>query len=171
MDTTSGTAYEGTLPAGNNLVTFGSPYSGLSVLGGTLVESGANYAVVKMTAAGSVTITGKQYIDSTSVYSVNATELPANAKPNVVDVDTNATLVNAGNAEEIAQRVYDWHQNRYQDDGDIILTDQRAGQVWRMNSLNNRDIMGRFTRLEIDLLAETANVCIVGKSAEREGSI
>lgn len=163
----SSTAYEGTLPAGENLVTFDNPYSGLSVSGGTLKSSGANYAVVSMSAAGTVVITGKQYNDSTTVYSVNATELPANAKPNVIAVDEAATLVNANNALEIAQRIYAYNQNRYQDEGDIILGNQHVGEVWRMNSLNNRDIVGRVSRLEIDLVTETASVTTAGVSAER----
>lgn len=165
---TSQNAFQGTLPAGTNLVTFGEPYSGLSVTGGTLVSSGANYAVVQMAAAGAVTITGKRYEDSTSVYSVNAKELPANAKPNVVTVDEAATLINAANAQEIAQRVYDYNQNRYQDEGDFILGDQMVGEVWRMNSLNNRDIVGSLGRLEIDLITGIANTTIVGKAADRE---
>jgi hypothetical protein len=148
-------------------VTFDNPYSGLSVSGGTLKSSGANYAVVSMSAAGAVVITGKQYADSTTVYSVNATELPANAKPNVIAVDEAATLVNAGNALEIALRIYAYNQNRYQDEGDIILGNQHVGEVWRMNSLNNRDIVGRVSRLEIDLVTETASVTTAGVSAER----
>lgn len=163
----SSTAYEGTLPAGENLVTFDNPYSGLSVSGGTLKSSGANYAVVTMSAAGAVVITGKQYNDSTTVYTVNATELPANAKPNVIAVDEAATLVNANNALEIAQRIYAYNQNRYQDEGDIILGNQHVGEVWRMNSLNNRDIVGRVSRLEIDLVTETASITMAGVSAER----
>lgn len=170
VDATSSVAYEGTLPVGDNLVTFSSPYTGISVSGGTMIKSGANYAVVRMTAVGTVKISGKRYIDSTSVYAVNAPELPANTKPSILDVTEDATLINADNALEIAQRVYDWHQNRYQDEGDIVLGDQRAGYPWRMNSLNGRDILGRFTRLEIDLVSETANVCLIGKSAEREGN-
>lgn len=161
------TVYEGTLPAGENLVTFGEPYSGLSITGGTLKASGANYAVVTMSAAGAVTITGNQYVDSTTVYSVNATELPANAKPNIITVDESATLVNSANAVEIAQRIYDYNQNRYKNEGDIILGNQHVGEVWRTNSLNNRDILGRLSRLEIDLVTEIANATTSGVSAER----
>lgn len=166
----STTAYEGTLPAGENLVTFGQPYSGLSVTGGTLKTSGANYAVITMSAAGTVKITGKAYVDSTTVYSVVASELPANAKPNVIAVDESATLINASNALEIAQKIYAYNQNRYQDEGDIILGNQHVGEVWRMNSLNNRDIVGSVKRLEIDLITEIANVTTAGVSAERVAS-
>ena len=148
-------------------MTFDNPYSGLSVSGGTLKASGANYAVVSMSAADAVVITGKQYNDSTTVYTVNATELPANAKPNVIAVDESATLVNANNALEIAQRIYTYNQNRYQDEGDIILGKQHVGEVWRMNSLNSRDIVGRVSRLEIDLVTETASITMAGVSAER----
>lgn len=161
------TVYEGELPAGDNVVTFSAPYSNIAVTGGTLIEAGANYAIVNMAAAGAVLITGNQYIDNTTIYTVKAANLPANAKPNEISVDTAATLINANNALEIAQRVYDFNQNRYQDDGDIILTKQRVGEVWRMNSINNRDIVGRLSRLEIDLITELANITMSGVSAER----
>lgn len=163
----SSTAYEGILPVGDNVVTFSAPYSNISVSGGTLVESGANHAVVNMTAAGTAKITGKQYVDSTTLYSIKATGLPANAKPNEISVDTSATLINADNALEVAQRVFEYNQNRYQDEGDIILTSHRAGEMWRMNTINNRDIVGRLSRMEIDLIAEIANITLAGVSDER----
>lgn len=168
VDAETATAFEGTLPAGTNLVTFNNPYSGITVSGGTLVESGANYAVISMAAAGAVMVTGKQYIDSTSIYTVTAAELPANSKPNIVTVDASATLINPDNAVEVARRIYDYNQNRYQDEGDIILGVHHVGEVWNMNSLNNRDIRGRLNRMEIDLITEIANVNLTGISVARE---
>lgn len=165
VGTESSVAYEGILQAGENLVTFGNPYSGLTVTGGTLVESGANYAVVNMAAAGTAKVTGKPYVDSKSVYSVFAPNLPANAKPNVLTVD--APLINPDNAQEIAQRIYDYSQNRYQDEGEIILGEQKTGEIWSMNSLNERNIQGYIKRLEIDLVTELANISMIGKSVAR----
>lgn len=167
VDENVSTAYEGMLLKGDNLVTFNSPYKELTVSGGTLKTNGANYAIVNMAEAGKAVISGKPYVDNTTVYSINASELPANAKPNIIEIGANATLVNSDNALEIAQRVYAYNQNRYQDDGEIVLGNQRVGEITRLNSLNNRDIVGNLTRLEIDLITETANITMAGVSEER----
>lgn len=164
----STTAFEGVLPGGTHVVTFSEPHTGLSASGATIISSGENYAVVSVMNAGNVVITGNRYEDSTGIVGVYAAELPANAKPNVITVDARATLVNADNAEAIAQRLYEYYQNRYEDEGEIILAGQRTGHLWRMNSLNNRDLLGSLNSLEIDLITEIATVKLTGVSAERE---
>lgn len=162
------TAFEGALPVGKHVVTFSEPHASLSASGATIASSGENYAVVNVTTAGTVTITGKRYEDSTGIVGVYATDLPANAKPSIISVDAEATLVNADNAQSIAQRLYDYYQNRYTDEGEIILAGQQAGQIWRMNSLNNRDLLGSLDSLEIDLMTEIASVKLTGVSVARE---
>lgn len=162
------TAFEGVLPVGQHVVTFSAPHTELSASGANIVSSGENFAVVTVATDGEVVITGKQYEDSTGIVGVYATDLPANAKPNIVSVDSNATLVNANNAHSIAQRLYNYYQNRYTDEGEIILSGQQAGQVWRMNSLNNRDLVGSLDSIEIDLMTEIATVKLTGLSTERE---
>ena len=161
-------AYEETLQPGTYTITFGSPYSGITASGATILSSGANYAVISVTAAGKVTISGYQYEDSTSVVGVYAAELPANAKPNVISCDSGATLVSASNAAAIAQRLYNYYQNRYEDEGDMILGNQKVGEVWRMNSLNDRDLQGAIERLDIDMLTEIAKVKLTGSAKARE---
>lgn len=164
-DTSS--AFEGTLSVGTHTITFSSPYTNLSVTGGTLQESGVNYAVVNVTTAGEVKISGKQYVDNTSVVGVYVAELPANAKPNVISCDESATLVSLSNASEIAQRLYDYYQNRYEDEGEIILGTQKVGEKWKMNSLNSMDLDGSIVSLDIDMVTEIANAKLIGSPSTR----
>lgn len=161
-------AFEGTLSAGTHLVTFSEPYSSISVSGAIITESGANYARVTVQTKGTVVITGKRYDDSTGIVGIYASELPANAKPNILSVDSGATLINADNAPEIASRLYDYYQNRYFDEGEIMPGKQKVGHVWKMNSLNGRDLEGYVNSLEIDLVTETAAIKLTGKPAERK---
>ena len=50
-----------------------------------------------------------------------------------------------------------------------VITDwMYTEMVWRMNSLNNRDLLGSLNSLEIDLITEIATVKLTGVSAERE---
>ena len=167
LSTETSNVYEDTLPVGTHTLTFGSPYANLSITGATILASGANYANVQVTTAGKVTITGLQYEDNTSVVGVYASELPANAKPNVVSCDSGATLVSTSNASEIAQRLYSFYQNRYEDEGEIILENQKVGEIWRANSLNNRDLVGTIQSLDIDLITEIASMKLCGSAAER----
>lgn len=51
---------------------------------------------------------------------------------------------------------------------DVAIDGHEAGQVWRMNSLNNRDLLGSINSLEIDLVTETASVKLTGVSVARE---
>ena len=149
-------------------MTFSEPYSSISVSGAIITESGANYARVTVQTKGTVVITGKRYDDSTGIVGIYASELPANAKPNILSVDSGATLINADNAPEIASRLYDYYQNRYFDEGEIMPGKQKVGHVWKMNSLNGRDLEGYVNSLEIDLVTETAAIKLTGKPAERK---
>lgn len=164
-DTSS--AYEDTLPVGTHTVTFSAPYANLTATGASIITSGANYAIITVPKSGTVTITGKEYEDSTSIVGVYASELPANAKPNVITCDSNATLVSASNGVEIAQRLYDFYQMRYEDSGEFILGNQKAGQTWRMNSLNNRDLVGVIQSLDINLITGVAEMKITGEATAR----
>lgn len=168
LKTDTSTAYEGNLTVGTHTLTFSEPYAQLSASGATIVSSGANYATVTVTTAGKVTLTGKAYEDSTSIIGVYASELPANAKPNVITCDDSATLVDTAKAAEIAQRLYNFYQMRYEDTGELILGNQKAGQTWRMNSLNNRDLVGVVQSLDINLITGVADMKITGTAAARE---
>lgn len=161
-------AYEDTLTAGTHTITFGSPFAQLTANGATIIASGANYAIISVPSTGTVTITGKEYEDNTSVVGVYASELPANAKPNVILCDENATLVSSANALDIAQRLYSFYQKRYEDEGDMILGTQKVGETWRMNSLNNRDIVGTIQSLDINLITGVASAKITGEATARE---
>lgn len=161
-------AYEDTLTAGTHTITFGSPFAQLTANGATIIASGANYAIISVPSTGAVTITGKEYEDNTSVVGVYASELPANAKPNVILCDENATLVSSANALDIAQRLYSFYQKRYEDEGDMILGTQKVGETWRMNSLNNRDIVGTIQSLDINLITGVASAKITGEATARE---
>ena len=167
IGTSNTTVYEDTLGVGTHTVTFGSPYANLSVSGATIVSSGANHAVLNVTAQGTVTVTGYAYEDSTSVVGIYASELPANAKANVVQADSSATLVNQDNAQEIAVRLYKYYQNRYEDEGDIILGSHKVSERWRVNSLNGRDLVGRIESLDINLLTGIATMKMTGLASAR----
>lgn len=160
-------AYEGTLTSGVHTLTFDAPYTALTVTGATLLDTGANYATISVSGAKSVTLEGYKYEDSTGIVGAYLEELPANTKPNVVAVDEAATLIDDTNAKDLAVRLLERYQNRYTDEGEIVLGAQHTGETWTLNSQNGRDLFGTVDSLDIDLVTELAEIKITGKSVER----
>ena len=86
---------------------------------GASVETAAITTAVEVTAhtytQGSgddtVTVNGVSYAHTTSVVRIENPKVQPSDRPNVVQI-TDATLVNAGNAAEVAQRVFDYYDQR-----------------------------------------------------------
>lgn len=134
---------------GTYTIQFSSPAASLAVSGASLLESGVNYARVKVTAAGTVTITGTTYEDTTSLAgSVYAESLPANAVRNVRTVE-DCTLY--ADAQALAQRVYDWYQRRVTDVGQVILDGEQAGDWVALANRNGKILVGSAEQIDIDL--------------------
>ncbi|HWQ76860.1 MAG TPA: hypothetical protein VN441_16255 [Syntrophomonas sp.] len=147
-------------------ITFDSPMHSLAVTGATITESGANYAKITVATAGTVVLTGKTYNDAMQLFSTYRAELPAGEKTNVLKIEE-ATLVSNSNAQGVADRVYEYYQNRYQGEGPIVLDDEEPGQMKVMDSLNSRQVEGIIEALDIDLAGGfRANARIVGKAVE-----
>ena len=152
------------MTAGIHEITFGEPMHSLTVTGATIVQSNANYARINVASPGTVLLKGRAYNDVKTMYAASAPELPANEKANVLRIE-DATLVGPGNAQAVAQRVYDYYQMRYQDTGDLILSGEQVGQRIVMDSMNGRQIEGLIESLDIDLTGGfLATAKVVGKA-------
>lgn len=146
---TAGELFKETRQPGDYLIQFSSPSAELSATGATITESGVNYARITVSSAGEVVISGKTYEDTQSLAgSVYMENLPANAKPNIKTV-TNCTL--DSNAQSLAQRVYDYYQNRITDDGDIILATEKAGDYVSLQNADGKALVGTIEQISIDL--------------------
>lgn len=138
------------LGVGQQTITFHSPVSVTSITGGTLVTNHPNYCVVNVTTAGEVKLSGYEYKDATSVYTVKASSLPAGAKSGVKSVDS-ATLVDPSKAPAVAQRLYDYYQNRYTDEGQTLPGNERAAERATLSTLGGKTIAGNIQRVVTDL--------------------
>ena len=83
--TDSSEFYNGSLVAGTYEISFSQPIHDLSVTGATITESGANYAILEVTEAGTVVLSGQTYIDMTRVITIGSTGLSSSVKPNVLE--------------------------------------------------------------------------------------
>lgn len=111
--------------SGRAEIIFSDPHHSLSITGGEIIESNANYAIVAGTGA-VVVLTGKKYNHMTSSMLRENPNIAFNK--NIKEV-SDATLVHAGNAQEILNRVYEYYQRAENVVGDVLLADKVLGQV------------------------------------------
>jgi hypothetical protein len=142
--------YNGALNAGSYTITFDAPMHDLSVTGAAIAASGVNYAVLNVTTAGTVTLTGLTYTDTAQVKGIYTSGLDASVKPNVLKV-TDATLVNANNVTSVAQRIYDYYQQRYLQKVKLFAPLAQPGDVALIDTLYNQQIRGVIEKMSADL--------------------
>jgi hypothetical protein len=95
-------------------------------------------------------LTGQKYIDTTRVIGVYVGSLPAGGKENILKV-TDATLISGDNAEDIAQRVYDYYQRRIEQNVNLILGTEQVGQTVEVETLYSETRAGAIESLETTL--------------------
>lgn len=155
----------GFLPVGVHEITWQQPIHTLSISGATLAEHGVNYAKVNVVTEGTVVVKGKPYHDNAVVCGAYLPELPPGAKANIRRAD-GATMVSAKSAPDVAKRLYDYYQLRYQDSGSILLSSDQVGQRVMLESMDGQRIDGIVESLEIDLTGGyLAKTKITGKVA------
>ena len=143
------TALDASLSAGTYEITFDRPLHTLSASGATITTSSANYARLHVAAPGAVTLTGKEYADTLRVHTINDPTVTGSIKP-VLRV-TNATLVHPGNVAAVAQRVYDYHQQRHLQKMRLYAPEVEVGQVVTIDTLYGQQIRALVERMSIDL--------------------
>ena len=167
--------YEEKLSAGTYKIRFNSPASDLSIENGTIVESGANYAIITATGSGTtpsskyrkqrnVKITGSIYDDLTSTITV--TDGETHDTTNILSVE-DCTLINSTNAETIATRILNHYKNLYQDNFEMILGNEKAGDNVITEKSDINQLNGYITKLDIDMTGGfLANAEVVAKVEE-----
>jgi hypothetical protein len=141
--------YNADLEAGQYEITFNQPYHSLSVSGGAVVESGANYVVIELASPGTVTISGKEYIDSTNVYGAYAENLSID-KQNILTI-SEATMINTANAQTMADLVFEYYQNRFIQKCDLLGTSAKTGSDVKIETLYYQNLLGTIEKMKIDL--------------------
>jgi hypothetical protein len=153
----------GTYATGTYEIQFDAAVSDLSATGATITESHPNYAIITVSAAGTVTLTGKKYSDNSSVYNYGVETLPSGATRNAVSC-TDATLISLSNVAEIAQSLWNYYQLRYQTSVEIMLEDELPGEKLAMQRANGSAYtMESIEKMAIDLTGGfTAQLTTIG---------
>lgn len=138
------------LPQGTHTITFSSPSEVSSVRGASLIVSHPNYCVVTLDSAGEVTVQGYPFSESTTVYTVLTDPLPAGAKTGTKSI-TAATLIDPAKAESVANRIYNYYQLRYKDEGQILPGNESVAMVAEISSMASGKLTGYIQRIVTDL--------------------
>ena len=158
------------LPAGEHEIAFSEPTLVEECAGGELLAWGNNWARVRVTAAGQVTLTGRKYGDATTLYRLTAADVPPNAEPNVLSIE-GATLVGPELAEGVARRVLDYYARRYEQTFEMLAGDEVLADMLIVESFGGEKVRGALERMEFDLTGGfRAAVTVVGRRLDATAS-
>ena len=118
--------FNGELDVGNNTISFSFPSADLTITGGTIVEKSANYCIVSVVEKGNVILKGKSYDDNTKIISKKIENLPAGEKENIIEVQS-ATLVTSTNSSNVAERLFNYYQNRIEQNISFVVENETVG--------------------------------------------
>lgn len=149
----------------NVLYVFSEPHYNYTITGGNLDSQGDNW--VRITASGPVTLTAQKFIHSTSVRRKDNPYATAAEKANIVSVE-NATLVHAGNVDDVLDRLYEIKTLNHVLSQDVIVDGQKAGQKARSITPWGTATVGYITSMESEFTntGHTASITIRGKEED-----
>jgi hypothetical protein len=122
------------------------------ITGATFVQQWGLFNIISVPSPGTVTIVGYTFEDAQEVYKVYDLSLPVNKRKNIV-VITDVNTVTPSNASTIAQRIYDYYQQRYIINYKTFAPRYSVGDSALVDTLYNRQIGGIVERMKMDLVA------------------
>lgn len=141
--------YNGTLAIGTYTIKFNQPAHDLSISGASITSSDANYAVIAVIWPGAVILSGLKYTDAQQIHGVYNSGLDVNVPINVLSLTS--TLVSSAIAPTVAQRVYDYYQQRYSQKTKLFAPSAQAGDAVLIDTLKNRQISGTIEKMSLNL--------------------
>lgn len=138
------------LEVGSYRIEFSSPIHSVTATNATIIKYNVNFADIEVVKNSEVVLTGKEYIDNKQVVSRRTQNLSSGASPNVLKVE-NATLVSLSNAKSTAERIYDYYQNRYENEFSMVVGDEAVSDFVLVESMRNEKLRGIIETMNIDL--------------------
>ncbi|MBI5954380.1 MAG: hypothetical protein HY865_22210 [Chloroflexi bacterium] len=140
------------LGAGTHYIKFSKPCHDTEVSSGDAVVTGrnANYVEVEVATAGTIVISGYEFQESNSVYSVYNSEIGAEVKTNIVSI-SNSTLVHPSKGGALVQRLYDFYQQRYVQEVRLYAPSLEIGQSVLVDVPNSKKLKGFAHKATLDL--------------------
>ena len=129
-------AYKAALDPGIYEVSLKSPFADYTAINCTILESDYFRLKLQLTAAAEVKVQGHPYEDSATIYRKSMEDLPAGSFRNSKQV-TDATLVSASNAVQVAEHLYEYYQYRLSHEMKIICEDEKVGNFAAVKTKQN----------------------------------
>lgn len=145
------TLYKGTLGAGTYTIEFDEPHANFSATNATITFYGIDWITFTVATLAEVTITGREYVDSQTVFGIYTDSLPTGARENIIKI-TDVPFIHPTNAAEIAGRIYNYYQQRLIQKAKIFVPSDEVGDTVLIESQANRMISGIVERMETDLV-------------------
>lgn len=136
------------LYAGQYEINFSEPLRNVTITGGTIIEINVNRALIS-TTGGIVVLAGYNYIDSQKIVTKKM-DLPSGASENILSVNA-ATLISESNAKDVAVRMFEYYQRRYQHNFRLITNREKVGDYVVADSLRGEKLRGSIESMNIDL--------------------
>ena len=108
------------------LVTFDAPHHSYAITGGTITGSDVNW--VTITASGTVTLTGKDYVHNSVVHTKRNSAAVAKEQSNYISVHE-VTLIHSGNVKQALDRLFSVYQLRQVTEQEVVVNSQAAGEM------------------------------------------
>jgi hypothetical protein len=112
---------------GDKTVKFAEPVSNLTVTNGTIISSGANHAVIRGTGA-TCTLHGRPFIDSRNSVVIRSADFIEGTQDKTEKIE-NCWLVNNTNAQQVAQRLFNYYSRKSVFDGDFIVNGNSGEKI------------------------------------------
>lgn len=142
-------ASKGTFNPGTYRVTFSNPYTNLSITGATIVGSNCNFALINVSTAGEVIITGNKYVDHGVDYTYKTDTYSSSIDENILSV-TSATLVSQSNVKDLVEYIYKIKQYRLEHTLQIINEEEQTSNMYAVK-VNGQYAPLLITKMQSDL--------------------
>lgn len=120
--------FNASLPAGTHEIKLDRPHGNYSITGGTITDSSVSYVKFTVASTQTVTITGKEYVESQIVYTKKNPDMETFDLDNVKSV-SGCYLVNTSNAQAILERVYNYLVSTEKLSAKMILGSAKVGDI------------------------------------------
>jgi hypothetical protein len=145
--------FEKTLAVGQYTIIFDGPRQAGSWTGTAVTDplvSGVNWQLLDVTTGGTVIFESEGFTDSMLVNGIYNGSLPAGTPANVLSI-LDATLVHAAIGSTVAQRVYDYFEQRYLQKTKLFASLIALGDSVLVDVQSSRQIAGIAERMTTDL--------------------
>lgn len=158
--------YKDDLEPGTYSVVNSEPYTGYAITGGTITTSSPNSVSFTVSTTGEVVITGRKYIDYSTVRSQRAATVTAQDTSNAKTIE-DATLISPDILGSTVQRLSEYCTNRQKLEQSIVYAGEQPGQLIVIEKPFDGQLIGYITERTLHLTGKAvAELVVQGRNVD-----